>query len=259
VNATHRILDPSKGDRVPSGLVALAVMTKAPQAGRVKTRLTPPLSAEEAASLNICFLRDTAAAISRTAEGGGAMGVGVYTPRGSEQAYFGILPEDFILVPQRGDAFGERLAAATDDLLQLGFDSVCLIDSDSPTVPDAAFAQAVEFLSHPEDSVVLGPSDDGGYYLIGLKKAHRRLFEQIDWSTERVLEQTIAAAQEIDLPVRLLPTWYDVDDRVTLSRLCQELFGSNGSGADSSAPATREFLSELLQREGRDRIWPNEL
>ncbi|MFN2622984.1 MAG: TIGR04282 family arsenosugar biosynthesis glycosyltransferase [Chthoniobacterales bacterium] len=259
MNAIHRILDPSKGDRVSSGLTALAVMTKAPQAGRVKTRLTPPLSAEEAASLNICFLRDTAAAISRTTVRGSATGVGVYTPRGSEAAYSGILPEEFILVPQRGEGFGERLTAATDDLLELGFDAVCLINSDSPTVPDTAFTQAVELLSQPNDCVVLGPSDDGGYYLIGLKQTHHHLFHQIDWSTERVLEQTIAAAREINLPVHLLPTWYDVDDRVTLSRLCQELFGSNGSGTDSSAaPATRQFLSELLRREGQNRFWPNE-
>jgi len=259
MNAPHRILDPAKGDRVPPGFVALAVMTKAPQAGRVKTRLTPPLSPEEAASLNICFLRDTAAAISCTTELGVAIGVAVYTPHGSEAAYSGILPEEFILVPQRGDAFGERLMAATDDLLQLGFDSVCLINSDSPTVPDTAFTEAVEFLSHPDDCVVLGPSDDGGYYLIGLKKNYHRLFQQIDWSTRRVLEQTIAAAREINLPVHLLPIWFDVDDRVTLSRLCNELLGSNGSGANSSAaPATRTFLFELLQREGRDRIWPNE-
>jgi hypothetical protein len=259
MNATHRILDPSKGDRVLSALVALAVMTKAPEAGRVKTRLTPPLSAEEAASLNICFLRDTACTILRTATSGRATGVGVYTPPGSEAAYSEILPREFILVPQRGDTFGERLTAATDDLLQIGFDSVCLINSDSPTVPTAAFTQAVEILSQPTDGVVLGPSDDGGYYLIGLKKTHRRLFEEIDWSTERVLEQTIAAAREIDLPVHLLPTWYDVDDRATLVRLCQELFGSNGSTTNSSAaPATHNFLSELLAREGRGRIWPNE-
>src|SRR3954471_11776657 len=167
MNATHRVLDPHKGDRVPPDRCALAVMTKAPQPGRVKTRLTPPLSPEEAAALNICFLRDTAQAILSGARGGKAQGVGVYTPVSSEAAYRGILPDEFILVPQRGDAFGERLLAATDDLLQLGFDAVCLIDSDSPTVPGSAFAQAVEFLSLPQDSVVLGPSDDGGYCLIG--------------------------------------------------------------------------------------------
>ena len=259
MKAHHRVLDPQRRDGVSAGLTALAVMTKAPQAGQVKTRLTPPLSPEEAASLNTCFLRDTAAAISLVAIDGKAQGVGVYTPVGSESAYAGILPEEFILVPQRGEAFGERLLAATNDLLQLGFDSLCLIDSDSPTVPDAAFAQAVDFLSRPKDSVVLGPSDDGGYYSIGLKNAHRRLFERVDWSTELVLEQTIAAAREINLPVHLLPTWYDVDDRATLSRLCQELFGANGNEAVGfPAPATRDFLSELLEREGRARIWPNE-
>src|SRR5205809_7039681 len=109
MNAIHRVLDPRKNDRVPAGLCALAVMTKAPQAGRVKTRLTPPLSPEEAAALNTCFLRDTAAAILETTEGGKAQGVGVYTPAGSEAAYTGILPEQFILVPQRGEASGERL------------------------------------------------------------------------------------------------------------------------------------------------------
>lgn len=259
MNAKHRVLDPSTSDRVPAGLTALAVMTKAPQAGRVKTRLTPPLLPDEAASLNICFLRDTAAAISRTASSGKAQGVGVYTPAGSEAAYSEILPPEFILVPQRGDSFGERLLAATDDLLRLGFDSLCLIDSDSPTVPCNVFTQAVDFLSRPEDCVVLGPSDDGGYYLIGLKKPHRELFEKIDWSTERVLEQTIAAARALDLPVHLLPAWYDVDDRATLSRLCQELFGSNGSARSGfAAPATRGYLSELIDREGRGRIWPNE-
>ena len=259
MKARHRVLDPLQDDRVSAGLTALAVMTKAPQAGRVKTRLTPPLSPQEAAALNTCFLRDTAAAISRTAEAGNALGVAVYTPPGSETAYSEILPREFILVPQREGNFGERLLAATNDLLQLGFDAVCLIDSDSPTVPDAAFGQAIEFLSRPEDSIVLGPSDDGGYYLIGLKKAHRRLFEQINWSTDSVLEQTIAAAGEIDLEVHLLPAGYDIDDRATLARLCEELFGSKGNRTQGSvAPATHYFLSELLKGEGRGRIWPNE-
>ena len=259
MKALHRVLDPGKGDRVASDHCALAVMTKAPQAGRVKTRLSPPLSPEEAAALNTCFLRDTAAAIARTTTKQSALGVAVYTPVGAEAAYAGILPDDFVLVPQRGDAFGERLSAATEDLLELGFGSLCLIDSDSPTVPQKTFADAVDFLARDGDSIVLGPSDDGGYYLIGLKKLHRRLFETIDWSTERVLEQTVAAARELELPVHLLPTWYDVDDRTTLSRLCQEIFESNGSDRSGfPAPATREFLSELLEREGRQRIWPNE-
>ena len=259
MKAVHRVLDPNNPEQVTKGLCALAVMTKAPQAGKVKTRLTPPLSSEEAAALNTCFLRDTAAAITKTAENGTARGIAVYTPVGAEAAYKGILPEEFELLPQRGDGFGERLAFATEDLLRLGFDSLCLIDSDSPTVPPQAFAKAVEFLSERSDSVVLGPSDDGGYYLIGLKKLHRQLFVGIDWSTELVLEQTIQRAREIDLQVHLLPTWYDVDDRNTLNRLCQEFFGANGRPSEGHpAPATRQFLHDLLQKEGRQRIWPEE-
>ena len=259
MNAPHRVLNPTKPDQVQPGLCALAVMTKAPRAGRVKTRLTPPLTGEEAAALNTCFLRDTAAAITRVASEGRALGIGVYTPVGAEEAYQGILPPAFELVPQRGDAFGERLTFATEDLLGLGFDSVCLINSDSPTVPDQAYAEAVEILTQPGDRIVLGPSDDGGYYLIGLKKVHRVVFEGIDWSTERVLEQTIARASEAGVPVHLLPAWYDVDDRVTLRRICQEFFGENGTdSAGSAAPATRAFLKTLIEREGRERIWPNE-
>src|SRR6187401_1329042 len=109
MKATHRVLDPSEGDRVPPGMTALAVMTKAPRAGQVKTRLTPPLTPEEAASLNICFLRDTTASISATASTGRAHGIGAYTPVGSEGAFTEILPGHFELVAQRGDDFGERL------------------------------------------------------------------------------------------------------------------------------------------------------
>src|SRR5256885_10263194 len=101
----HRVLDPATHALIGNDLCALAVMPKAPRAGQVKTRLVPPLSPEEAAELNICFLRDTAAAISK-AVGTTAHGVGVYTPIGAEAAYIDILPSDFDLLPQRGDGFG---------------------------------------------------------------------------------------------------------------------------------------------------------
>lgn len=258
MSSPYRILDPAGPPPIPPGLCALAVMTKAPRAGKVKTRLTPPLAPEEAAALNTCFLRDTSAAIRNVAAAGRARGIAVYTPMGAESAYDGILPDGFELVPQRGDLFGERLDCATGDLLRLGFDAVCLIDSDSPTVPEAAYQQAVNVLLQPDDRMVLGPSDDGGYYLIGLKQAHARIYADIDWSTEHVAEQTLARAQEIGLSVELLPTWYDVDDRATLRRLCEELLEPREPTVPSAfaAPQTRTFLQELIAREGRDRIWP---
>jgi uncharacterized protein len=247
-----RVLDPDLPDRGASGLCALAVMTKAPQAGRVKTRLVPPLTPEEAAELNKCFLRDTATAIlgacshrpvadgGKTARG---VGVAVYTPVGAESAYTDILPADFSLLPQRGDEFGERLYFAVEDLFKCGFASVCLIDSDSPTVPAENFAEAVETLSTSQDRVVLGPSDDGGYYLIGVKKLDWHLFEQIDWSTERVFNQTIQRATEIGLEIKLLPRGYDVDDATSLRRLGHELLGENEGGG--VAPNTRKFLESI--------------
>ncbi|MDQ6624578.1 MAG: TIGR04282 family arsenosugar biosynthesis glycosyltransferase, partial [Verrucomicrobiota bacterium] len=255
MNPVHRILEPAAGAQVPPGLCALAVMTKVPRAGRVKTRLSPPLTPEEAAALNVCFLRDTTVAIELTVAGGTARGVGVYTPVGEESVYADILPHNFELVPQRGNLFGERLILAAEDLFNVGFESLCLIDSDSPTVPQHAYARAAQLLHGPGDRIVFGPSDDGGYYLIGMKKLHRRLFEGIDWSTERVAEQTIARAQEIGVKVELLPTWYDVDDRATLRRLCDELLGDETPGG-YHAPATREFLTSIITNEGRDRIWP---
>jgi rSAM/selenodomain-associated transferase 1 len=267
-----RVLDPNPPGRMARGLCALAVMTKAPQAGRVKTRLVPPLTPEGAAELNKCFLRDTTVAIStacsRRPAGDGsktrlipqchashseaatarARGIAVYTPVGAESAYIDVLPGDFSLLPQRGDEFGERLYFAVEDLFKCGFESVCLIDSDSPTVPSENFEQAVELLSMTEDRVVLGPSDDGGYYLIGMKKPHRHLFEQIDWSTERVLNQTMQRASEIGIEVKLLPTGYDVDDDASLRRLCNELL-TDPTSADI-APHTREFLAKLsVQKE----------
>src|SRR5437899_3423973 len=155
-----RVLDLNPPSRMARGLCALAVMTKAPQAGRVKTRLVPPLTPEQAAELNKCFLRDTAAAISNAAGADTACGIAVYTPVGAESAYTDILPADFSLLPQRGDKFGERLYLALEDLFKCGFDSVCLIDSDSSTVPAENFSQDVELLSSSEDCVVVVSIDD---------------------------------------------------------------------------------------------------
>jgi rSAM/selenodomain-associated transferase 1 len=250
-----RVLDPNLPSCMARGLCALAVMTKAPQAGRVKTRLVPPLTPEEAAELNKCFLRDTAGAISSACsrrpvgdEGKTARAspIAVYTPVGAESAYTDVLPADFSLLPQRGDEFGKRLYFAVEDLFKCGFDSLCLIDSDSPTVPAENFEQAVELLSTSEDRVVLGPSDDGGYYLIGVKKRYRHLFEHIEWSTERVLNQTMQRATEIGIEVKLLPIGYDVDDDASLRRLCNELL-SDTTSADI-APHTREFLASFVER-----------
>jgi rSAM/selenodomain-associated transferase 1 len=224
-------------------------MTKAPRAGQVKTRLTPPLTPEEAATLNICFLRDMSGAISITTEKSKARGFAVYTPEGAAKAYTGILPTTFKLLPQRGQSLGERIIFAFEDLFQLGFTSVCLIGSDSPTLPPEVFTEAAAILTQAENTVVLGPTADGGYYLIGLNTLQRALFKDIAWSTESVFEQTCARARNLGLRVHFLPTWYDVDNDTTLRRLCEELFVQNGHRVTGyEAPATRNYLAGLLKR-----------
>jgi uncharacterized protein len=249
----RKLINPGQRSQRFAGLCALGIMTKAPEAGKVKTRLTPPLTPEEAAELNICFLRDLSDSIYAATQRAPAQGVAIYTPVGKESSYDNILPKRFALIPQRGNAFGERLAFAVTDLLSAGFGSVCLINSDSPTVPASSFVEAATELSKPGERIVLGPSDDGGYYLIGLKTLYRLLFEEIDWSTEHVLEQTLERVREIGVPVHRLATGYDVDDRATLRRLCDDLLGSNEQS--KPAPHTCRFLKGIVEREGRDRIW----
>lgn len=243
-----------RGARRPGleNVCALAVMAKAPRAGMVKTRLQPPLSAEEAAALNVCFLRDTAESIAAIDGSPAAQGLVCYTPVGDESAFDGLLPERFHLIAQRGDDFGERLLHAAEDILGCGFGSVCLIDSDSPTMPPEALRYAVKELARPGDRVVLGPSVDGGYYLIGFKRAEPLFFERITWSTETVCAETVERVREAGLELVELPTWYDVDDARSLAVLERELLKGDRpefaavSGCD--ARWTREFLRERAAR-----------
>lgn len=234
------------------GTCALAVMAKAPRAGRVKTRLQPPLTAEEAAALNVCFLRDTAENIASVAGEGRAHGLICYTPVGDEVAFKGLLPEGFALIEQRGDGFGERLLCAAEDILSCGFGAVCLIDSDSPTLPAGALQAAVRELQREGDRVVLGPSEDGGYYLIGMKRAEPRVFDRITWSTGSVYAETVERVREARLEFVELPKWYDVDDAATLAVLERELL--NGERPEFAAVDgynarwTREFLRERVAR-----------
>jgi len=235
---------------------ALGVMAKAPLAGEVKTRLVPPLTAREAAELNICFLRDMAVTIQSVSEKQPASGLVVYTPAGSESTFTGVLPAGFHLLVQRGASLGERLCNATDDLLKQGYGAVCLINSDSPTLPEPILIRAIESLTAEGDRVVLGAAEDGGYYLIGLKHAHRNLFNEIAWSTSDVLARTTQRAAEIGLPVELLPSWYDVDDADTLNRLCEELLFTSSLNGAYAAPHTHAFLDSIIKTEGLQRICP---
>src|SRR5947209_5813389 len=252
--------DPISSSSRRDAICALALMAKVPFAGAVKTRLTPPLSPEEAATLSTCFLRDMTTNVLDM-NGDGTEGVVLYTPADAEAFLHSLLPDGCKLVAQRGETLGERLINAAAELLSNGFESVCLINSDSPTLPVEVLRTATSLLAQEGDRVVLGPSEDGGYYLIGLKHPHHELFERIAWSTADVLAHTIERAADINLPVELLPTWYDVDDAATLRLLCDELSllsdGHDGQAqfrGGSEAPHSRTYLADLIANDGNQRL-----
>jgi uncharacterized protein len=171
-----------------------------------------------------------------------------------------LLPKDLLLIPQRGESLGDRLHNAMEDLFFEGFDSICLMGSDSPTLPPSYVGQAVEYLRRPEDSVVIGPTVDGGYYFIGLKAACRRLFEEIDWGTDRVFEQTRMRVAELGMAQMILPVWYDVDDGAALEKLLEEVCAKECEKRENfayRATHTQRLLNSILLAEGSTRIWPN--
>jgi rSAM/selenodomain-associated transferase 1 len=220
-------------------------MIKAPRTGSSKTRLCPPLEPHESAALSRCFFQDTVANVLFL-ERNGVAGAVVFTPVESEHEFRELLPNDFLLVPQRGESLEDRLHHAAEDLFRAGFESVCLLGSDSPTLPLSYLDRMVEYLYWSENGVVLGPTFDGGYYAIGLKSPCRRLFEGIDWSTDRVFVQTKARIEELALPLIILPAWYDVDDGPALQRLVDDITSSEDESAFYSANRashTRAFLN----------------
>ena len=248
----YRLIDPQTRWKPEDGLTAFALMAKAPRVGRVKTRLIPPLSPEDAAELSRCFIRDMAENVAEIARSQRGVGVVAFTPPEDAAAFDGLLPLGFHLLPQRGADLGERLLHAAEDLLGADFASLCLINADSPTLPQARLAEAMQLLRRPGDRVVLGEADDGGYYLIGLKRAHAHLFHRIDWSTSRVFHQSVERASEIGLEVARLERWYDVDDAATMARLHAEVAMTRPTvrdpGSAFAAPATSSFLRELVAR-----------
>lgn len=231
-------------------LIGIAVMAKASAPGRTKTRLVPPLTGEEAADLNTAFLRDVADNLLAAGLSANISGYMAYGPPGSQAFFDAILPDGIGLIESWIGPFGECLLHAVSALFARGHAAACVLNADGPTLPTALLVELATALSEPGDRAVLGPSDDGGYYVLGLKAPHRRLFEDIAWSTERVAGQTLDRAREIGLPVHVLPTWYDVDDVDGLRRLHRDLSRA-GPGDEArlrpyGAPHTGALLERLM-------------
>ena len=242
----------------------IAFMAKASAPGRAKTRLVPPLTYDQAADLNTAFLQDVADNLvaaslvlaSRGANGRAAIvGYAAYGPPGSGDFFRRILPQSVGLIEAWLPNFGDCLFHTIREILARGHHSAVVLNADSPTLPTAFLVETAEVLAQPGDRAVLGPSTDGGYYLLGLKFAHRRMFEDIAWSTDRVAEQSLARAGEIGLDVHMLPAWYDVDDIDGLRRLQAELRDRESKTASQNlaAPHHAVHAAKLMNELARDR------
>jgi rSAM/selenodomain-associated transferase 1 len=230
---------------VPGAAISLICKTPLPGAG--KSRLRPLFGAEGTAALSASFIRDVAAAIEAVPEAIGRQGYAIYAPEGSEGALRPLLPPGWGMLAWQDGTLGVVLHGAIGAFLARGHDCAVVVNADSPTLPPLLIAAAVAALRAPGERAVFGPASDGGYYLVGLKRAYRRLFEDIPWSTAEVMAATRVRAAEIGLEVTLLPTWYDIDDAATFALLEAELAGRPLPFAPGLAggPAahTRAFLA----------------
>ena len=224
----------------------MAVMGKASAPGRTKTRLVPPLSAADAAQLNTAFLQDIVGNLRLAGREADIAPYVAFGPAGSEAFFRGCLPSHPPLIECSLPRFGDCLHLAITTLLQRGHAAACVLNADSPTLPTRVLVRAAQVLAQPGDGMVIGPSTDGGYYLLGVKHAHRRLFEEIDWSTSHVFDQTRQRAAELQLGVTVLEPWYDVDDAAALRSLLADLQAEHaGSAGSYEAPHTRATLARL--------------
>lgn len=213
---------------------ALIVFAKVPRPGEVKTRLTPELTNEEAAWLYEAFLRDALEAYAAL-----EADVRLYLTEPVGALPRGTVPDKMSVHRQRDGGLGARMQHAFLDTFAAGFERAVVIGTDHPTLPLAFVRQAFAELDAPLGAS-LGPSDDGGYYLLGMNDFFPQLFDGMTYSHASVFEQTLERALEATAHVSVLPPWYDIDTPAALDRLCDDL-----QAEAPEAPRTRHVLVEL--------------
>jgi rSAM/selenodomain-associated transferase 1 len=223
---------------MPTPADALAVMAKAAVPGLVKTRLVPPLTHEQAAALYGALLADQLEHLK------GIDGVArylAYTPNDAAAMMRELGGDAYAYIAQSGDDLGHRMNQLCVDLWHLGHRNVVLIGSDLPVLPWQIFIDAFTQLSSEEHKVVLGPSRDGGYYLIGMNQPTPALFANMTWGHDRVLAETTARLRRLGVSFALLPSWFDID---TLDDI-QRLRSLDDLALRHRMPTTFAYLAEL--------------
>jgi len=230
---------------VPTAKKALIFFARVPKPGRTKTRLLPDLSPDQAGRVAQALILDT---LNATALLKGVKRI-LACDSTRRDPFFKGLADRFglTLIDQEGSNLGDRMRNAIAEAFRLGLDPAVVVGTDLPTLPVASIQDAFKQLEKRSQTppLVLGPSTDGGYYLIGCSGSVPPVFDGIDWGTERVLEQTLARIANNDLNLTLLPFWYDVDRLQDLRFLSEHLRYLERKTGKSVAPETARVLKML--------------
>ena len=222
------------------------VFAKNPVPNQVKTRLIPTLSPEQAATLYTAFLTDWCEVLAKLP---GVDLIVAYTPAEARSDLQTLIGDNVLYIPQIGADLGERLASATQWATEQGYTKILLVGSDSPTLPTSYISKASTRLDLCD--VVIGPSTDGGYYLIGFSATNIAMtvpfiFEEIAWSTADVFQQTVASIQSLKATIGLLPPWYDIDTAEDLAFLHAHISAMRLAGETVQAVRTESLLTEIF-------------
>lgn len=215
----------------------IIVMVKAPLPGFAKTRLCPPLTDLDAAALSLCFVQDVVnSALTITPDL-----LLAFTPADGRHVLEPRLPQNLMWVEQHGATLGERLDSTINYAGELGFSPIVVLGADSPTLPASFIKNTLDVLSRGNAEVVLGPTSDGGYYLIGFNKPNSAVLQDVTWSSSRTFQQTASNIKQLQLRLFTLPRWYDVDTFADLTFLANEL--RTDPKARARAPQTYRWLA----------------
>lgn len=218
----------------------LVVFVKDPIPGRVKTRLTPHITPDEAAKLYKAFTLDIISNTRKLKRNSVNKVTVAYTPIGAERAFRKLIKQPTKFLPQKGNNLGERMKNAFKQSFAEGAKRVIIIGTDSPTLPVSYIQKAFDILK--KIPIVIGPTFDGGYYLIGLSGLNDDIFDGIVWGTSRVFDQTLTRIKSLNTQVYVLPPWYDVDTSEDLEFLRSHLLAMRMSGVEEVPEKTMQLL-----------------
>lgn len=215
---------------------ALIVFAKLPRPGQVKTRLTALLSPEEAARLYAAFLQDALDVYL-----GLEADVRLYFGPSDQEIPTEFQPAGVSVHWQKGEGLGARMAAAFAETFVAGYKKAVIIGTDHPTLPEAFVQQSFHVLDGSK-AISIGPSEDGGYYLLGMNTFYPQVFQNMTYSHDQVFRQTLDRAEATGADIHVMPEWYDIDDPETLMRLAGDL-----ETAEQPLERTRRVMAKLQQ------------